>query len=432
VAESVDAADSKTVFDVYRRERSPYWQCSAFLAGRNHRISTHEDSLSLAKDFAEHWYLELRGKHKRGEIKPREKTFRDAAAQFEREFPIITQGQRNPRYVHRKSEIARLHLNPFFGDLGLSEITEGKIQEYRVHRVGTSRTGRPPARSTIHHEIVCLRQILATAKRHAWLTVLPDLSQPYRAAGKITHRAWFSPDEYRQLYEATRRRAAQPKKKRYAWESAQLHDYVLFMANTGLRPDEAARLEFRDVEIEEDDATDETILVISVRGKRGVGYCKSTKGAVLPFKRLRDRLRTAKFASSADTEPVRACSKNPWKKPGPTDRLFPVSLRTQFNRILAEEKLQLDREGNRRSPYSLWHTYICLRLMEGADIYAIAKNCRTIVEMIQKFYATHIKTTIDAAAINVRRSKPVRAGRTIRTMTLVLTISAWRTARPPL
>jgi len=41
--------------------------------------------------------------------------------------------------------------------------------------------------------------------------------------------------------------------------------------------------------------------------------------------------------------------------------------------------------------------------MEGADIYQIAKNCRTSVEMIEKFYAAHIKSTLDAAAINVRK-----------------------------
>jgi len=46
--------------------------------------------------------------------------------------------------------------------------------------------------------------------------------------------------------------------------------------------------------------------------------------------------------------------------------------------------------------------------MEGADIYQIAKNCRTSVEMIEKFYAAHIKNTLDAAAINVRRPKSFR------------------------
>jgi hypothetical protein len=43
--------------------------------------------------------------------------------------------------------------------------------------------------------------------------------------------------------------------------------------------------------------------------------------------------------------------------------------------------------------------------MEGADIYRIAKNCLTSVEMIEKFYASHIKTNLDAAAINVRKPR---------------------------
>jgi cystathionine gamma-synthase len=54
---------------------------------------------------------------------------------------------------------------------------------------------------------------------------------------------------------------------------------------------EARRLEFRDVEIVDDEPSGETILEIEVRGKRGFGYCKSMPGAVSPLERLRSRLR---------------------------------------------------------------------------------------------------------------------------------------------
>ena len=40
-----------------------------------------------------------------------------------------------------------------------------------------------------------------------------------------------------------------------------------------------------------------------------------------------------------------------------------------------------------------------------ADIYQIAKNCRTSVEMIEKYYAAHIKNTLDTSAINRRRPR---------------------------
>jgi hypothetical protein len=48
--------------------------------------------------------------------------------------------------------------------------------------------------------------------------------------------------------------------------------------------------------------------------------------------------------------------------------------------------------------------------MEGADIYQIAKNCRS-VEMIEKYYAAHIKTSLEAAAINVMRPKKNKKGK---------------------
>lgn len=234
----------------------------------------------------------------------------------------------------------------------------------------------------MHHEIVTLRQVLKLAIRYGWLAHLPDLSDPYRGSSKVTHRAWFSPDEYKQLYTATRENVKSAAGTRYAASAEQLHDFVLFMANTGLRPDEANRLEFRDVEVAHDDDTGETILEIKVRGKRGTGYCKSMPGAVLPFQRMQGR-----------------------RQPMPDELLFPSYQVKQFNRILKETGLKHDREGNRRSLYSLRHSYISFRLMEGADIYQIAKNCRTSVEMIEKHYAVHLKNAIDASAINVRKSK---------------------------
>jgi integrase len=376
---------------LYLRENSTNWQCSTVLAGKNWRKSTREDSFARAKVIAEDWYLELKGKMRSGELKFG-KTFKDAAEKFLPEYQAITFGERSPKYVEGLGLMLRAHLLPFFGSTLLSEITPGLVQEYRIHRM-TSRTdkktGEPkrPARSTLQQEMVALRQVLKTANRHGWLPHLPDLTAPYKMSGKIGHRGWFSPEEYKQLYKATRARATKPKNPRWKKACENLHDYVLFMANTGLRPDEAARLEFRDVAIVTDEATGERILEIEVRGKRGVGYCKSMSGAITPFGRLVKRNKTKQ-----------------------TDRVFgkSKSQRELLNTILEELELKRDRDGNRRTAYSLRHTYICLRLMEGADIYQVAKNCRTSVEMIEKFYASHIKNTLDAAAINVRRAKPTR------------------------
>jgi integrase len=384
---------------LYKRGTGGHWHCSTYLAGKEHRKSTHEESFSLAKEVAEDWFFELKGKQRTGELKAG-KTFRVAAEQFLKEYLIITQGQRNQQYVQGHHRRVKLHLLPFFGDLPLAAITSAKVMEYRMARSQTKKHDRMPARGTIHQEIVVLRQILKTAQRHQWLDALPDLSLPYRGSGKVTHRAWFSAKEYRQLYTASRKWAKKPPLPHWKHSYEQVHDYILFMANTGLRPDEALRLEFRDVNIVKDEATNETILEIEVRGKRGVGYCKSMNGAVRPFLRLKNR---AKPQTKEQIE-----LEQPTEKPKTTDRVFPTSHPRIFNALLAKENLKFDRDGNRRAPYSLRHTYICLRLLEGADIYQLAKNCRTSVEMIEKHYAVHLKNTLDAAAINVRKSRTTK------------------------
>jgi integrase len=62
-------------------------------------------------------------------------------------------------------------------------------------------------------------------------------------------------------------------------------------------------------------------------------------------------------------------SNEPPQLPKPTDHVFPGNHIKMFNALLDRSELKLDRDGNRRTAYSLRHTYICMRLMEGADSY---------------------------------------------------------------
>lgn len=396
---------------IFKRNETPYWYAAAYMDGKNYRHSTKLTDLPGAIHDAEEWYLSLRGKAEAGILpqateKSAEITFREVADLFMQEYSVLTEGQRSPRWVQGHEIRLRIHLLPFFGDMPVSKVDSGKIQEYRVHRMTPKeeknphaednrphKAGKVPAAKTLHNEIVTLRLVLKAALRRRLIEGLPDLSAPFRKSGKVSHRPWFSPNEYKELYKATRAyaKAAQP---HIRWSAEQVHDYVLFMANTGLRPDEASNLQHRDVEIVHDDDTDETILVIEVRGKRGVGYCKSTPNAVKPYLRLREREKPKRFIKPGEII-----------MPTSHDPVFPGSHIKLFNNLLDREKLKYDRDGQARTAYSLRHTYICLRLMEGADVYQLAKNCRTSVEMIEKHYAAHIKNMLDAGLINVRKPR---------------------------
>jgi hypothetical protein len=111
---------------VYKRDNSRFWQCSTYLRGKNWRNFTKEESLSHAKEIAEDWYLELRGKARAGALTSGP-TFKKAADQFLAEYETITQGQRSPEWVKAYALMLRVYLVPYFGPMALSEITAGKV-----------------------------------------------------------------------------------------------------------------------------------------------------------------------------------------------------------------------------------------------------------------------------------------------------------------
>ncbi|MCP3969836.1 MAG: hypothetical protein GY717_05885 [Rhodobacteraceae bacterium] len=166
-------------------------------------------------------------------------TFSQAAKRFTDEYEVMTEGERNPVYVQGHYGRLRNHLLPFFGKMAAKDITAGVVQDYRIFRLKGDPDAKPPSRSTMLHEIVTLRHVLKTALRQGWIDHVPDVSAPFSGSKKVTHRAWFSPEEYKQLYTATRRNIGTAVSVYHKSLAEQLHDKILFMANTGIRPDEA-------------------------------------------------------------------------------------------------------------------------------------------------------------------------------------------------
>lgn len=413
-------------------KRGEVWYADTHYRNQRFKKTTKEDSLSRAKEVAEDWYMTLRSKARVGipltEKKKKGPTFNEIADLFEAEYEVVTNGERNPAWAKSHTRRLNLHLRPFFGNMPIAEIDAGAAQRYRVHRAtqlarqptlrmdkerNLTPSERPdrrvkvgPARSTLHDEICTVSLVLKTAIRHKALDRLPDLSEPYRASTKIVRRPRFTREEYNTLYRAAGARAKNVPE-RFKWNWEQLHDYILFMVNTGLRPDEADRLQHRDVKVIREAGAE--ILLIEVRGKRGEGWCKSMPGAVKPYRRLLTRGRPGimhrqkeRHYAEKRGQPLPPVE---YTLPKPTDLVFPTDMSKLLDKLLLDIELKFDRDGKPRVAYSLRHTYICLRLEQGADIYNVAKNCRTSVEMIQKHYAIHLQNTIDARAINVRKPK---------------------------
>jgi hypothetical protein len=69
-----------------------------------------------AKEWAEDWYFGLKDKGRRGEPLA-EKTFKDVVDQFIAEYEVLTDGERNARWVRDHYRRVKAYLAPLFGKM---------------------------------------------------------------------------------------------------------------------------------------------------------------------------------------------------------------------------------------------------------------------------------------------------------------------------
>jgi hypothetical protein len=76
-----------------------------------------------------------------------------------------------------------------------------------------------------------------------------------------------------------------------------------------------------------------------------------------------------------------------------------------FNWILKDLDFKLGPHGVERTLYSLRHTAITFRLIYGGniDLLTLARNARTSVEMIEKFYASTLSAEMNIALLHGKR-----------------------------
>jgi hypothetical protein len=121
------------------------------------------------------------------------------------------------------------------------------------------------------------------------------------------------------------------------------------------------------------------ILEIEVRGKWGVGFCKSMAGAVRSCQRLFNRPKLKRGMQARNRSRINPNPIPPDELPEPTDKVFPGDYLRLFNRILTKSNLKLD---NMRTAYSLRHASIRLRLMEGPIYIRARRISECVVERV--------------------------------------------------
>jgi integrase len=381
---------------VYKRTESRFYWCKFYHKRVPFRTSTQTEDLEKAKDFARQWYFERQLEIKTGKVAPTTnvKSFAVAAEKaLEAYKRDVERGTRSQSYYKGLEKLIRNRVVPTLGKHALASINQGTWNSFKEHLMTKK---RPVKAKTIHQYKIAIRIVLKQAQVRGELPAVPQFLEDQATLKDDTPRTWFNADEYKVIIKAVRDNIKLHKNTRWREDAEELRDYVLFVANSGLRIGEARHVRLCDVEITEDydgrtKQLEPCLLIKNLKGKRGTGSCKSYFGAVRPFERCLERhvLTTKNYQQSAAP-------------------LFKAYHRNMFREVLERVGLRFtkDQPPKRRDLMSFRHTYICFRLLEGVPVHAIAANCRTSVAMIENHYARWLDVSM-SKTINMTAPKAV-------------------------
>lgn len=177
-----------------------------------------------------------------------------------------------------------------------------------------------------------------------------------------------------------------------------LRDYVLILANTGIRVGEARSLKWRDVTEIGGGKGMPANIVLTVSGKTGKREVVARSADVKTyFKRIHD-LRIAELTEEDKPKP----------KIDPDSLIFChkdgseiLSFKKSFSALIKAAKVEKDSHGDVRTLYSLRHTYATFCLQHGVHQFTLARNMGTSVAMLEQYYG-HTSNIASATELTKR------------------------------
>lgn len=271
------------------------------------------------------------------------------------------------------------------GEAKISAAAKSRTSAKRPYKQKLGNVALTPAQKTLDMERTVLGQVLSWAHRNGMINRLPDLKPPKaNKIGGVERRPAFELEEWKALYRFLRQwaneGASEPgeaaKKgphQLHRWQRQHLRNYVVFMCSSGLRPNEARQLRWRDITTHHDiNGSAYIILTIAPNTKTGMRECVPLRNAITIIERLK--------ANSKHTNADDLVFANPNGEPV-------ENFGKTFKSVLQKSGLLKDRFGKERTIYSLRHTYATFRIRYGnVSVDALASNMGTSPSIIFRHY----------------------------------------------
>jgi Phage integrase SAM-like domain len=391
---------------IFLTNASRYWQVRCYLKGRTYtqslKTTNKQAAISLAKQFFHIKTAEL--------YVDRIEVRDDKKVKFADLLPGVLQGlqARVKRGEFAAANIPiflnRMHnsILPYFGDMNMEQINYRQLNDFMEQM-----SNRDLSATTVHQHMVAIRKVIAHAHGIGIIKSVPKFPV-IKVSDKP--RGSFSITEYRDLVRLARQRIGEhvpevfSKKYRSSREilerhgviNADLHWLIRFMVNGFMRPGDIKFLKHKHVTV--------------VRGKHI--YLRLN----LPETKKHDKpivtLQPAVFVYE------RLLAKQKAEGYGrPDDYLFLPDLQDrkwllvaygwQFMYLQSLAGIEANAaNGQTRTIYSLRHTAMTFRLLYGGkiDLITLARNARTSVEMIERFYSSNLTAEMNIDLLQGKRT----------------------------
>jgi integrase len=391
---------------IFKTNASRYWQVRCFLKGRTYtqslKTTNKQAAISQAKQFFHIKTAELYV----DKIQARS----DKSPKFADLLPAVVQGlqARVKRGEFAAANIPiflqRMHnsILPYLGEMTMDQIGYKELSAFMEMM-----SNRDLTATTVHQHMVAIRKVFAHAHGNGIISNLPKFPV-IKVSDKP--RGSFSVAEYRDLVRLARQRIGQPvpqafsKKYRSSREilenhghiNADLHWLIRFMVNGFMRPGDIKFLKHKHVTI--------------VRGKHiylrlNLPETKkhdkpivTLQPAVFVYERLLAKQIAEGYGRPDDYVFLPNLEDRKW---------LLVAYGWQFMYLQSLAGIEGNAaNGQTRTIYSLRHTAMTFRLLYGGniDLLTLAKNARTSVEMIERFYASNLTAEMNIDLLQGKRN----------------------------
>ena len=363
------------------------WQARCHFDKKIIQKSTGEEDIKRAREVAKIWYGGLISRHAQGiPVENDPKMFPQIAETYlERCEHLVEQKKRYKTFAKDANIRYNNYLLPFFKKNYVYEITTPRINAWMKWREDYRIKSQRLMIGELRKELTLLRAILNEAVGEGMISRLPDFPPSVRvetiSTKKTPARTYFNSEEYTKLLKVSRDRIDETKKlvdnppstggnypKIYR-DRKYLHQYIIFLCGTGMRPGEAQKVRVKDVKEVKLNNVKECHLSIDVIGKRGDRKVVSKHSAYFAYQKLKKEI-------------------SPNLKPD--DLLFPVSHHTGLRALLIAAGLRENNKGETRDAKSFRHFYIMKGLADGQDIWVLSVQCGVDPNVIRNHYARHM------------------------------------------